>query len=351
MLQEQALIGHSRGEALAITWGLARYRDGKPPVSGQLARLLEGPEIDTFAKSDPRVPVEKTAKGERRYPLNVFLDSFSGTLAVWQVNFPFLEEPSVTGAWYGVDWHVRRAWICLAILADRDCPLLYPELEREFVEHNQRLDRLARSLGAPARGKLAEIEYGKEMDREARRFKQTHRPTMHLIRPGGFVETDLGWMAGVKTRAERVRVREKLEKWGIIRREKKPMKQVRFFPANRQRRSGVAVELRASMREDVRSIGKLALLSAPGRRQKAGEPEKWDYLWQVPGSPVLVVGSVPTPSARRFLERHILDFRQGLILAAAGKTRERGYRKWLFRAAAERVKELYLGGPVLVIPL
>ncbi len=282
-----------------------------------------GPEIDGVARIHNRRDLDLNRSGRDvvrllglpQPPADV-RDTFWGTVLdgfnefAWERLRPYRLGPvvstvNVTDVWAALGPKARRALVCLEILSDRRCGL-----------------------------------------------KPNWRGG-HLLRPGGLSEADIGWVAKAKTRSARREVCEKLEKLGAIRRVKKSPKNSRFFPvvptsmAERLRR-GEAV--RASMHEDIRSIGRLALACARGR-PRPGSPTGWRHLTLAKGRDAFVIGPPPPPLVLRYFERKLTGI--STAFARLGHERpgeELAFRRWKVRTDLMRTNELEANA-ALIVPL
>jgi hypothetical protein len=334
-MAKQPLILHSREGVAAIQWGRARYRGGRrSPAAGPIVDLLESPEVDSFARTDPSIPDTKD-----EYSLGRFAKWAFDKLEAYSVDTPFIGLNDLTGLWHAIDWHVRRAWLCIEILADRNCLVLFPAAESR------------RLLDGTVDHSVSDQERARRLFELARTTRRAHRATSHLIRPGGFVETDLGWMARVETRTARRRVRSTLEVLGVVRRQVQPGQQPRYLPSNRLSNAEAMIHLKAAWRDEIKQIGRVVAGSVPGPRSKRGVAERWDCLWKLPGMPIFVIGTPLSPSAREFLTKQLAPVRRKLILGLAGETRDLGFRKWVFNSVLSAARKEGTTRPVLLIPL
>ena len=216
---------------------------------------------------------------------------------------PVVSVVNLTDVWGALGPKARRALVCLEILSDRECGL------------------------------------------------KPKWPAGHLVRPGGLLEADVGWIAGAKTRSARREVCEKLEGFGIIRRVKKSPNSSRFFPvvptsATERLRRRAAV--RASMHEDIRSVARLALTCAKGR-PRPGPPTKWRNLTLPGGRDGFVIGPPPPPIVLRYIERQLAGISTAFAGLGDGRSREElAFRRWIVRTNLSRTNDLVVAAALLV---
>jgi hypothetical protein len=281
-------------------------------VSGELAELLEGPEMTEYSARDlswvrgdhPQEPepeiVEKMVRQDNAMRLEL---ERSG------VAYPDFEEMDLLMAWPAIDQPTRRAWFVLLVLADRRCKSRTPGSSR------------------------------------------FNAPTDHLIREGGFYPADIGWMAGLRTSEHHrlERVIENLERFGVLKGQPKvPTKTSRYSLRARPSAKALSELLTEDARQHLLRTSRLIRECVPSRRSKTGGDDEWKALWEVhvPGGPAFVVGTT-SPARRALLERELPPFCRKLIehyLPPAGRIRPPKW--WLDAYAHEAHFE-----SVLIIPL
>ncbi len=148
------------------------------------------------------------------------------------------------------------------------------ELDRLVALPSADLKLALQDLTKQLEGKIVEAQTAEE------RRRIVHR--RHLIRPGGLVETDIGWLAGITSRASRRRIRERLEEIGALRRRKARGRQPHFFPEDRfgEGSSFLSWQMRT---KDLQRFADLVRDCAPSRRRPSkGEGFK---LWKSKSGP------------------------------------------------------------------
>lgn len=237
--------------------------------------------------------------------------------------------------WNAIDKPVRRAVIGLSLLSDRGCLLDWETRKSEMDALYQALDQawsqaLAREDGLR--------EYRRAL-RDWKRRKNVLLPsrTDHLIRPGGLVETDLGWLAGVTTRASRRRVRVRLEEIGAIERRTAPGRQPRFLPRTEPTRVVEHEDAVRSMRESGELVMRTARSTEGSRERHFGSRppsvylsgESWASLRLAYGA--YIVGLEVPPSVARFFTVRLTPLIRSLGETELGRTKEKGVYRWLSR--------------------
>ena len=123
------------------------------------------------------------------------------------------------------------------------------------------------------------------------------------VRPGGLLETDIGWMAGVSTRALRVSIRKKLEDDGILRRIQRPGSQPRY--ALRRGRGAHYVDYFLREYAEVLHAGAAVqeVRALVSRKRVAMEPGSVTPVDAFTSYPSWMIGKAVPPGVRRYLEK------------------------------------------------
>lgn len=324
MQLKQPLTLHQREGRSAISWLRQRRRHGpllgrQPNAEGPLVEFLTSSEVDRFALGDSSVGMAESVS-----PISRLADAFSSRLDGYQIGFPSLEIAQLRLAWHAVDYHVRRAWLCLCFLADRHCEL-------PVVTRNRK--------GARLKGR------GQRIDRDYQ------LPTTHLVRLDGLAATDLEWLGGADSRAKRRRIVETLEKYGVVTAQRRPGAGTRYVVSSLETTRGFEPLMRAAHRDELRSIANLARSVTGPARRKPSSPDQWDAISTTVGPEAFVVGATLPPAIRRFLETQLDDLIHNLTMAMLGRTGPKGYKEWRSSTLDRLVRERKPASPSIVIPL
>lgn len=329
---------------MAIEWGGIRQRGRTHPyATGPVADFLLLPEIANVTHTREG-ELDRFSDDYKRYgesPLDRLESLAYDRLRRYGLGGAFFDRGYLTDVWGSIGPRVRQALICLEILSDRGCrfsPQFKPPFPVGFHP-----DKPMFGLPGTKSGRQA---FWQILIRSA-------SGTTHLIRPGGLAETDLGWMAGAKTRGARRWVRERLEQIGAIRR--LPSKgQTRYLPTTPSARTKLRIVGRATGHVTIRSIGRLALASAPGRSD-SGARVNWRRV-NIELRPSYVIGPPPSPAALRHLEKSLAGFNRAILRTdykwSPNWTREeRAFRNWCVGIALRRKTEISGVTSALLIPL
>lgn len=332
MEEFQPLTFHRRGEIAAVEWAPARNRGGfDAPARGPIADFLRRPEVERMAASR-----FDGADASDENPVSQLWHAVDRDLGPFGCSAPDLLM--WTALWNVVDKPVRRALIGLSVLSDHGC-LLNWEARKAKIG---RLDRdLLSAMDSAATGGL-EFREWKRLSRtwDRRRSELSPRRTNHLVRPGGLVETDLGWLAGVGTRASRRRVRAQLEELGAVERRESRGRQPRFIPGTKP----VDVFGHQVAVNSMQELGSLTAKTAKAtvksrwRHFKPGpgvyrSGERWASTMQ--GLGTYIVGAEVPPSVARFFAHRLTPLIQSIGEAESGRTGEKGVYRWWGRVARE----------------
>jgi hypothetical protein len=324
--RKQTFTKHLREGKMPITWGPARFRSPldergadpeggsarrkRPPKTlGPLSDFLRGPELESFAKcQDPLLGPDLDDS-----PLGHFVAAANRAIGPWDCRiWPSPELGLIAESWAALKPDVRRAAICIDILADRGC--------NQWVGSD------------------------------------------HFLRPGGLYESDIGWLAGTSTRAQQQRVCSTLRDFGLVRTRKIPPGKSRYFNGDPTDPSRDPSLRRAGDRRELRTMG------AELRRVTHGRPitrkrEAWVRLLFGTDSGFLVGSSAP-PEVISFIQTELQDLGRALIEARYGdhtskhprsEYRARQYSSWWHREC-ERLRSRDSSGrsptpPYLILPL